>query len=60
MEDVEVNVTIALISGVHRSLFHPLATVRHRTWAGPETKEKRVKQNNFHKINGKHKLELTK
>ena len=25
------------ISEVHRSLFHPLATVRHRMWAGPET-----------------------
>jgi hypothetical protein len=30
------------ISGVHRSLFHPLATVRHRTWAG--TWNKRNKQ----------------
>ena len=33
------------ISGMHRSLSHPLATVRHRMWAGLETnktKKKRV------------------
>jgi hypothetical protein len=27
------------VTEVHRSLFHPLATVRHRMWAGPGTKE---------------------
>jgi len=38
-----LSVTVILIpnSGMHRSLFHPLATVRHRIWAGPE-KEKQI------------------
>jgi hypothetical protein len=43
MEDVAANVRMCSVSGMHRSLFHPLATVRHRMWAGPETKE--IKQN---------------
>jgi hypothetical protein len=30
MEDFAVTVIITSISGVHRSLFHPLATMRHR------------------------------
>jgi hypothetical protein len=30
MEDFAVTVTVISISDVHRSLFHPLATVRHR------------------------------
>jgi hypothetical protein len=39
MEDFAVDVRKFSVSEMHRSLFHPLATVRHRTWAGPETKE---------------------
>jgi len=35
------------ISGMHRSLFHPLATVRHRMWAGPETNK--TEHNKKHK-----------
>jgi hypothetical protein len=38
-QGAEVTVSVALVSGVHRSLFHPLATVRHRMWAGPEEKK---------------------
>ena len=37
----------------HRSLFHPLATVRHRIWAGPENK-----QNNPPPPPPKHKIRI--
>ena len=33
------------ISGMHRSLLHPLATVRHRMWAGPETNKTKHNKN---------------
>jgi hypothetical protein len=39
MEDFAVHVRMFTVSEMHRPLFHPLAAVRHRTWAGPETKE---------------------
>jgi hypothetical protein len=37
-------VTMTSIRGLHRSLFHPLATVRHRIWAGPENIQNRTQQ----------------
>jgi hypothetical protein len=30
MEEFSVSIILNSISGMHRSLFHPLATVRHR------------------------------
>jgi hypothetical protein len=39
-QGAEVTVSVASVSGMHRSLFHPLATVRHRMWAGPEKKKR--------------------
>jgi hypothetical protein len=44
MEDFAVAVTMFSISGVHRSLFHPLATLRHRIWAGPAKETKKQLQ----------------
>jgi len=35
MVEFSVSKILNSIWGVHRSLFHPLATVRHRIWAGP-------------------------
>jgi hypothetical protein len=37
-----VRIILNSISGMHRSLLHPLATVRHRIGAGPEKKNKLV------------------
>jgi hypothetical protein len=34
MDGFAVSVTVISVSDVHRSLFHPLATVTHRIWAG--------------------------
>jgi hypothetical protein len=45
MEGLAVTVTITSISCMHRSLFHPLATLTHRIWAGTETKETENKTN---------------
>jgi hypothetical protein len=39
MKDFAVDVAMFSVSEMRRSLFHPLATLRHRIWAGPETKE---------------------
>jgi hypothetical protein len=53
-----LSVTVILIpnSGMHRSLFYPLATVRHRIWAGPG-KEKQI-SNIFLKNSNKHILQV--
>jgi hypothetical protein len=50
-----VNVTKASVMSVHRSLFHPLATSRHRIWAGPE---KETKENELLEISNEHKVEV--
>lgn len=39
MENFAVSESVTSISGMHRSLFHPHATLRHRIRAGPETKQ---------------------
>jgi hypothetical protein len=44
MEGIEVNVAVNTISGMHLSLFHPLAEMTRRTSTGQSTK-----QNKFHK-----------
>jgi hypothetical protein len=49
-------VTAISFSGMHRSLFHPLATVRHRTWAGPETNKTNTHTKNFSIISNKYKV----
>jgi len=41
MEKFSDNKSLNSVSGLHRSLFHPLATERHRIRAGPE-KEKLI------------------
>jgi hypothetical protein len=40
-------------SVIHRSLFHPLATLRHRIWAGPEREREKK---HFYKVSKKHDL----
>jgi hypothetical protein len=47
MEGFAVTVTMASIAGLLRSLFRPFATLRHRIWAGPETKETENKTNSI-------------
>jgi hypothetical protein len=45
MEDLAAIIRMFSVSEMHRPLFHPLATVKHRTWAGTWNKRNRTKQN---------------
>jgi len=39
-DNFSVSVTISSVPSVHRSLFHPLATLRHKIWPEPEKRQK--------------------